>query len=60
MSAKKQPLSSALNNIAREDKKSQDNKKVLDSIAEMLRLKDISLDDIGDIKKISIKCFLSA
>ena len=54
MNAKKQPLSSALSSIAKEKKQSEQSKKVLDSIAEMLRLKDISLEDVGEIKKISI------
>ena len=54
MSAKKETLSSALGSMAKEKKKSEENKKVLESIAEMLRLKDISLDDVGDIKKITI------
>lgn len=47
-------LVSTLNQISQEKKKSEENRKVLGAIAEMLERKGISLDEVGDVKRVSV------
>lgn len=47
-------LASTLNQISQEKKKSEESRKVLGAIAEMLERKGISLDEVGDIKRVSV------
>jgi hypothetical protein len=53
---KKNPasLASNLGKIATENQRSENKKKLLGSIAEMLERKNIDLDEIGDIKRVSL------
>jgi hypothetical protein len=47
-------LSSTLATISKETKKTEDKKKILGALAEMLEKKNIDIAEIGDIKRISL------
>jgi len=47
-------LASTLNKIAGEKRRAEEQKKILGAIADMLERKNISLDEIGEIKRVSV------